>query len=37
MLTNNDGLKIAVVVNDVASVNIDSNLVRGNTVSDNDL
>jgi G3E family GTPase len=29
MLRNNEGLKIAVVVNDVASVNIDSKLVRG--------
>jgi G3E family GTPase len=29
MLNNNEGLKIAVIVNDVASVNIDSKLVRG--------
>lgn len=29
MLANNEGLKIAVIVNDVASVNIDSKLVRG--------
>jgi G3E family GTPase len=33
MLTNNEGLKIAVIVNDVASVNIDSKLVRGRTVA----
>lgn len=31
MLSNNEGLKIAVIVNDVASVNIDSKLVRGRT------
>ena len=29
MLNNNEGKKIAVIVNDVASVNIDSKLVRG--------
>ncbi|KAL7517950.1 hypothetical protein ACHAWX_002821 [Stephanocyclus meneghinianus] len=29
MLRNNEGLKIAVIVNDLASVNIDSKLVRG--------
>ena len=34
MLGNNDGLKIAVIVNDVASVNIDSKLVRGQTAND---
>jgi len=33
MLSNNEGKKIAVVVNDVASVNIDSKIVRGQTVS----
>lgn len=33
MLTNNEGLKIAVIVNDVASVNIDSKLVRGKTAT----
>ncbi|KAL7526194.1 hypothetical protein ACHAXR_001370, partial [Thalassiosira sp. AJA248-18] len=33
MLTNNEGLKIAVIVNDVASVNIDSKLVRGRTAT----
>ena len=33
MLTNNQGLKIAVIVNDVASVNIDSKLVRGRTAA----
>ena len=33
MLSNNEGKKIAVIVNDVASVNIDSKLVRGQIVS----
>ena len=33
MLSNNEGLKIAVVVNDVASVNIDSKLVRGQSTA----
>jgi len=33
MLANNEGLKIGVIVNDVASVNIDSKLVRGRTAS----
>lgn len=33
MLNNNEGKKIAVIVNDVASVNIDSKLVRGQIVS----
>ncbi|KAL7469974.1 hypothetical protein ACHAXS_010222 [Conticribra weissflogii] len=35
MLSNNEGLKIAVIVNDVASVNIDSKLVRGRTADGN--
>ena len=35
MLNNNEGKKIAVIVNDVASVNIDSKLVRGQIVSTN--
>ena len=33
LLENNDGLKIAVIVNDVASVNIDEKLVVGGTVA----
>ncbi|ACI64885.1 predicted protein, partial [Thalassiosira pseudonana CCMP1335] len=33
MLNNNEGLKIAVIVNDVASVNIDSKIVRGQTIA----
>ncbi|KAL7434104.1 hypothetical protein ACHAXM_003879 [Skeletonema potamos] len=33
MLSHNEGKKIAVIVNDVASVNIDSKLVRGQIVS----
>lgn len=33
MLSNNEGKKIAVIVNDVASVNIDSKLVRNQIVS----
>ena len=33
MLNNNEGLKIAVIVNDVASVNIDSKLVRGQSAT----
>jgi Ni2+-binding GTPase involved in maturation of urease and hydrogenase len=33
MLSHNEGLKIAVVVNDVASVNIDSKLVRGQSTA----
>ena len=33
MLQENEGKKIAVIVNDVASVNIDSKLVRGQIVS----
>ncbi|KAL3790934.1 hypothetical protein HJC23_004916 [Cyclotella cryptica] len=40
MLNNNEGLKIAVIVNDVASVNIDSKLLRGQSTavySDNNL
>mmetsp|Transcript_22919 Transcript_22919/g.46052 ORF Transcript_22919/g.46052 Transcript_22919/m.46052 type:complete len:686 (-) Transcript_22919:75-2132(-) len=37
MLSNNEGLKIAVVVNDVASVNIDSKLVRGRTADDDNV
>lgn len=36
MLSNNEGLKIAVIVNDVASVNIDSKLVRGQSTAEND-
>ena len=33
MLSNSEGLKIAVVVNDVASVNIDSKLMRGQSTT----
>jgi len=33
LLENNDGLKIAVIMNDVASVNIDEKLVVGGTVA----
>ena len=33
LLQNNDGLKIAVIVNDVASVNIDEKLVVGGTAA----
>ena len=33
LLQNNDGLKIGVIVNDVASVNIDEKLVVGGTVA----
>ena len=36
VLQNNDGLKIAVIVNDVASVNIDQKLVVGGTASSSD-
>ena len=35
LLQNNDGLKIAVIVNDVASVNIDEKLVVGGTAAPN--
>lgn len=34
MLSNNEGKKIALIVNDVASVNIDSKLIRSRVVSD---
>ena len=33
MLANNEGFKIAVIVNDVSSVNIDSKLGRGRTTA----
>lgn len=34
MLANKQGIKIAVIVNDVASVNIDSKLVSGSSSAD---
>ena len=34
MLENREGIKIAVIVNDVASVNIDSKLVSGSSNAD---
>jgi G3E family GTPase len=37
MLGNNEGLRIAVIVNDVASVNIDSKLVRGQSASEDQM
>lgn len=37
MLCNNEGLRIAVIVNDVASVNIDSKLVRGQSASEDEM
>lgn len=33
LLHNNQGLKVAIIVNDVASVNIDSKLITGNATS----
>lgn len=33
LLNNSEGIKIAVIVNDVAEVNIDNKLILGNTVS----
>ena len=36
LLNNKQGLKIAVIVNDVADINIDSKLIVGQTVASND-
>ena len=33
LLSNPDGVRIAVIVNDVAEVNIDQKLIRGNTAT----